>query len=165
MANKRGWGGARPGAGRRPGPDPKVSHRAREEHDGRRPLLVTFRRAKDAPSLRGASVTRAIHEAIRGASTAAATSMAAATTNAAFRIVRFAISPTEVQLIAHATDQRSLAWGARSVAIRVARAINGVLGRKGPVWSERYRTRALTTAREVRDATNDPKKQWVAVRA
>jgi hypothetical protein len=38
------------------------------------------------------------------------------------------------------------------VAIRMARAVNRVLRRKGSVWSCRYHARALTTPREVRNA-------------
>src|SRR5262249_51404936 len=36
--------------------------------------------------------------------------------------------------------------------IRIARAVNRALGRRGRVWAERYHARALTTPRAVRNA-------------
>src|SRR5262249_24586111 len=45
-----------------------------------------------------------------------------------------------------------LSEGMRGLAIRVARAINRVLGRRGTVWRERYHARALRTPREGRHA-------------
>jgi hypothetical protein len=36
------------------------------------------------------------------------------------------------------------------VAVRLARAVNRVIGRRGQVWSDRYHARALCTPREVR---------------
>jgi hypothetical protein len=38
----------------------------------------------------------------------------------------------------------------RGLTIRVARAVNRALGRKGSVWNDRYHARALSTPREVR---------------
>jgi len=38
------------------------------------------------------------------------------------------------------------------MAIRIALAVNRVLGRRGAVWSDRYHSRALKTPREVRNA-------------
>jgi hypothetical protein len=38
------------------------------------------------------------------------------------------------------------------LAIRVARAINRTVGRRGRVWGDRYHARPLSTPREVRNA-------------
>jgi hypothetical protein len=46
----------------------------------------------------------------------------------------------------------SPARGVQGLAIRVARAVNRVLARQGPVWGDRYHARALATPREVRNA-------------
>jgi len=42
--------------------------------------------------------------------------------------------------------------GIQGLAIRVAKAINRALGRRGKVWWDRYHARALSTPREVRHA-------------
>ena len=42
--------------------------------------------------------------------------------------------------------------GVRGLAIRVAKAVNRILGRRGRVWSDRYHARMLRTPREVRNA-------------
>ena len=57
-----------------------------------------------------------------------------------------------MHLIVEAEDARTLTSGVRGLAIRVARAVNRALGRRGSVWNTRYHARALTTPREVRHA-------------
>jgi hypothetical protein len=49
-----------------------------------------------------------------------------------------------------AEHTRGLSRGVCGLAIRIARAVNRTLGRKGRVWGTRYHVRALTTPREVR---------------
>jgi hypothetical protein len=39
----------------------------------------------------------------------------------------------------------------QGLAVRVARAVNRVLGRRGAVWGDRYHSRPLCTPREVRN--------------
>lgn len=46
----------------------------------------------------------------------------------------------------------ALMRGLRGLVVRLARAINRTVGRRGRVWADRYHTRALTTPREVRNA-------------
>ena len=55
-----------------------------------------------------------------------------------------------MHLLVEGADTRALALGIRGLIIRVARAVNRVLGRTGSVWNDRYHARALTTPREVR---------------
>jgi hypothetical protein len=40
----------------------------------------------------------------------------------------------------------------RGLAIRIARLVNRLLGRRGSVWADRYHARMLRTPREVRNA-------------
>jgi hypothetical protein len=42
--------------------------------------------------------------------------------------------------------------GVRGLAIRVAKAVNRALGRRGRVWADRYHAHLLRTPREVRNA-------------
>ncbi len=69
-----------------------------------------------------------------------------------FRLLHFSVQDDHVHLIVEADDQRSLGRGMAGVAIRMARAANRILHRRGPLWSCRYHARALTTPREVRNA-------------
>ncbi|HEX5099705.1 MAG TPA: hypothetical protein VFV94_09410 [Polyangiaceae bacterium] len=49
-----------------------------------------------------------------------------------------------------AADKRALSSGVRSVTIRIARYVNDLLSRRGPLWADRWHGRALRTPREVR---------------
>jgi putative transposase len=115
-----------------------VPHRARPEHSRACPVHLTLRGRSGLPSFRGQSVFGVIREALRAGS------------SARFRVVQFSVQSDHLHMIIEAADARALALGARGLAIRVARAINRQLGRRGPVWGDRYHARALRTPREVR---------------
>ena len=127
-----GWGGARPGAGRKPGPDSGMRHRARAPHDGRRPLLVTMDRVKGMPSLRSLRLLRVVESAIAASAQSDAGSQG-------FRVVRFTVDAARLALVVEADNELTLSRGVRSVCIRVARRVNAALGRHGHVWADRYR--------------------------
>jgi REP element-mobilizing transposase RayT len=69
-----------------------------------------------------------------------------------FRVVHFSVQRDHVHLIVEAKNAQALSAGVRSVAIRIARYVNEVLSRQGPLWDGRWRGRALTTPREMRNA-------------
>jgi len=69
-----------------------------------------------------------------------------------FRVVEFSVQDNHVHLIVEADGDLVLRRGIRGLAIRVARAVNRVLNRRGSVWADRYHARALTTPRAVRNA-------------
>jgi REP element-mobilizing transposase RayT len=71
---------------------------------------------------------------------------------ARFRILHFSVQRDHLHLIVEAADKRALSSGVRSVAIRVARYVNDLLSRRGPLWADRWHGRALRTPREVRNA-------------
>jgi hypothetical protein len=54
--------------------------------------------------------------------------------------------------VGRADETPALESGLRGLTIRLARAVNRALGRRGAVWAERYHARALTTPRAVRHA-------------
>jgi len=101
---------------------------------------VTLRAADAIRCLRSCRVFPAVRRAL------------AASSHANFRILEFSIQDNHVHLIAEAEHRRALSGGVRGLAIRLARAVNRALGRRGPVWSDRYHARALTTPRAVRHA-------------
>ena len=76
----------------------------------------------------------------------------AAGSRSAFRIIEFSVQNDHVHLIAEADDRLALSGGIRGVAIRLARAVNRTLARRGRVFGDRYHARALTTPRAVRHA-------------
>jgi REP element-mobilizing transposase RayT len=69
-----------------------------------------------------------------------------------FWLLHFSVQRDHIHLIVEAKDKRSLSSGVRSVAIRVARYVNDLLSRRGPLWADRFHSRALRTPSEVRNA-------------
>jgi len=142
LPTPRTWGGRRRGAGRKltPGRRPTVPHRSRPPHVGAHPIHVTLRAVDALRCLRSARVFPAVRRAI------------AAAGHFDFRIIQFSVQNDHVHVLAEAEDGRALSGGVRGLAIRLARAVNRTLGRKGRVWGSRYHARALTTPRAVRHA-------------
>lgn len=58
----------------------------------------------------------------------------------------------DVNLALAPTSLTALSSGIRSIAIRIARYVNDLLRRRGPLWADRFHSRALTSPREVRNA-------------
>ena len=135
------WGGRRHGSGRKPGPRPLTRHRARPAHRAAEPVHVTLR-ARIAP-LRSQHVFPTVRLALARASRREPKR---------FRIVHFSVQRDHLHLIVEARDKRALSAGMRSVAIRVARYVNDLLSRRGPLWAGRWHGRALKSSREVRNA-------------
>ena len=136
------WGGRRRGAGRKltPGRRPGVPHRPRLPHSAAHPVHVTLRATAAIRCLRAGRVFPRLRCALIAAS------------YSGFRIIHYSVQDDHIHLIIEADDGRRLSRGMRGLAIRIARAVNGALGRRGPVWDERYHARALTTPRAVRHA-------------
>ena len=138
----RTWGGRRPGAGRKltPGRRPGVPHRPRPPHTAAHPLHITLRTGPAVRCLRSSRVFPAVSLALAAAS------------HSGFRMLQFSVQDDHVHLIVEADDTQALRRGLRGLAIRVARAVNRALGRRGAVWGDRYHARALTSPRAVRHA-------------
>jgi len=78
--------------------------------------------------------------------------LAAAKQQFGFALVHFSVQRDHLHLIAEAQDRRALARGVQGLSIRVARAVNRCLQRKGRLFADRYHARALKSPREVRFA-------------
>jgi len=137
----RGHGGGRPGAGRKPGPNPRVHHRSRAFASPRFPHHVTLKVREDIPSLRTVRLVRELERGLRAASS-----------RSRFRVVHYSIQADHVHLIVEASSSLDLGCGMKAVGARLARAVNRVFARRGPVLRDRYHVRTLTTPREVRNA-------------
>jgi putative transposase len=116
-----------------------VAHRARPVHRKANPVHLTMRARRGLPSLRQGRVFPAVRGAIASAE------------KAGFRVLQFSVQRDHVHFIVEAADKRQLSGGVRGLAIRIALAVNHVLGRRGGVWGDRYHVRALATPREVRN--------------
>ncbi len=134
-----GWGGARPGAGRKPGSRRATPHRARPEHRSYQPVHVTLRAALGP--LRSQHLFPTVRLALVRSGRA---------TPESFRIVQFSVQNDHLHLIVEARSKRALSSGMRSLAIRTARYVNDLLQRRGRFWADRWHGRALTSPREVR---------------
>jgi putative transposase len=137
----RTWGGKRAGAGRKPTlARAGVPHSARPAHTKRHPVHVTLRAVRRLPSLRKQRVFLEMRRAL------------ARTKRDWFRVVHFSVQIDHVHLLVEADDKGGLSRGLSGAVVRLARAVNRVLERRGSIWADRYHARALATPREVRHA-------------
>jgi hypothetical protein len=67
-----------------------------------------------------------------------------------FRVIHFSIQQDHGHFIVEGDEPRRARGGVHGLAIRLALAVNRVLGRKGKVVGDRYHARALTTPRQMR---------------
>jgi REP element-mobilizing transposase RayT len=136
----RTWGGARAGAGRKPkGQRAGVSHLPRPVHSQHHPLHVTLRVRREVPGLREWDLFVEVRRAL-----------VAGRERFGFRLVHFSVQRDHLHLIAEAANRHALSRGVQGLSIRVARAINRQLHRRGKVFADRYHARALKTPRAAR---------------
>ncbi len=136
-----GWGGKRVGAGRKVDPASGEPHLRRTDVASRYPCHVTLKVCDGVPSLRTAKLVRRLER-----------SWAAASGRGDFRLVRYAIQANHIHLLVEAKDADALGRGMTSLGARLARAVNRVFERTGPVLKDRYRHEVLTTKTQVRNA-------------
>jgi REP element-mobilizing transposase RayT len=140
-------GGKRPGAGRpriheRPGLDgPGVPHLKREAFASRRAVHVTQRVRPDVGYLRKQGPARVLLGAFKDAAE-----------RGGMRIAHYSVQGQHLHLVVEAADARALSRGMQGLAIRVARRLNARLGRRGPVFADRYHAHVLDSRREVANA-------------
>ncbi len=135
------WGGPRLGSGRKPGANPGLPHRGRPRFPGRFPAHVTLKMRPDVPSLRTVRVVREIER-----------SFAAACERGQFRVVHYSLQSDHAHLLVEAANRHALGRGMKAIGARLARAVNRVCQRRGPVLADRFHLRLLRTPREVRAA-------------
>jgi REP element-mobilizing transposase RayT len=135
------WGGARAGAGRKPGALRRDPHRRRAPLASRHPCHVTLRVEKDVPPLRSARLVADLERSWREACE-----------RDRFRLVHYSVQGNHVHLIVEAASARDLACGLKAIAARFARSVNRVFHRVGRVLADRCHVHVLRTPREVRNA-------------
>ena len=141
LRNRSRWGGQRPGAGRKPGAHPGLAHRSRPRFPGRYPAHVTLKIRPDVPSLRTVRLVREIER-----------SFSAACERGQFRVVHYSLQSDHAHLLVEAANRHALGRGMKAIGARLARAVNRVFQRRGPVLADRFHLHVLRTPREVRAA-------------
>src|SRR2546423_688831 len=133
------WGGARPGAGRkRVAARPNVPHRPREKFR-KATLHVTLRLRREVWNLRTHRCFRALKHALaRGCE------------RFGYRLIHFSIQGNHIHMILEAPDVVALGRAMKGLEVRMARALNKVMSRKGAVFADRYHAHLLRSPREFR---------------
>jgi len=136
----RGRGGCRDGAGRPRKPSSGVPHLQRAKVSRHHPVHVTWRVRDELPSLRRPRLRAVIERAFEKGCQ-----------RFGMRLVHYSLQRGHMHLICEASDGGVLSRGLQGLGIRVAKALNRTLGRKGSVFADRYHSRILKTPREVRN--------------
>lgn len=136
---RRGWGGARKGAGRKRGHN--VPHARRPAHALTHPVHVTLRLAKHVWNLRSQRAFFHVEAALRRTNR-----------RGLVRIVHFSVQHNHLHLIVESRDRATLASGIKGFEVRLSRGLNFMMRAKGRVLGDRYHRRDLRSPREVRNA-------------
>lgn len=140
-----GWGGARKGAGR-PRKDgtrplkPGVPHLPRPSLTGQLPVHVTWRLRPEVWSERTAELFDVLKEIMYAAE------------RPGFHVMHCGFKRDYIHLIVEAEDRPSLSRGLQGVGVRLARAINFLLGRSGGIVTDRFHSTILRTPKLLREA-------------
>ena len=137
-----GWGGRRKNAGRpAKGEHAGASHLRRERLSPKHPAHVTLRIRAGVWSLRShRSFSRLL------------ACFEAGKERFGFRLCAFSVLGNHIHLIVEAQDEVALARGMQGLCIRIAKKLNAMMNRKGPVFADRYHAHILRTPTEVRHA-------------
>jgi hypothetical protein len=114
-----------------------MRHGSREAF-GKLPVHVTVRVRSGLPSLRTIAI---VHQIER--------TFARGCTRRYFRLVHYALQGNHAHFVVEADDRRALGRGMMAIGARLARAVNRVAKRCGPVLADRFHSRLLRTPREV----------------
>ncbi|HET7786255.1 MAG TPA: transposase [Myxococcales bacterium] len=135
-------GGKRPGAGRKPkGRRALVSHHGRPRFEKPTAVQVTLRVAGHVWNLR----SRRCFETIE-------TCLAEARERFGFRVIEFTVLGNHLHMVVEADDDEALSRGMQGLNIRIAKALNRLMKRKGRVFADHYHSRLLRSPTELVNA-------------
>jgi hypothetical protein len=129
-----------------------MPHVSRPVHKQRFPLLITSRLRPGLRSLRHEREADCVRVALSRANGAALARAGTRGSSAPFQVVHHSIQSNHLHLIVEAASREELTVGMRSLLVRIARSLNRLWQRSGPVFSDRFHERELRTPREVRNA-------------
>src|SRR5258705_410003 len=104
-------------------------------------LTVLLRTRAGVGGMRRQRVLSALEEAFR-----------AARIRFGMRIVHYSLQGNHMHLLVEVDDRASLGRGMQGLAIRIAKALNRLFARAGPVWADRYHSHVLRSRREAANA-------------
>jgi putative transposase len=119
----------------------KVPHRRRPKLSPRHPVHVTWRVLPHVWNLRSQRCFSRIRRCFqRGRD------------RFGFRLVHFSVQGNHIHMLVEAPDERALARGMQGLGVRIAKALNRLMGRKGTVFADHYHTRQLRSPIQVANA-------------
>ena len=77
-----------------------------------------------------------------------------------FRLVHFSVQGNHVHMVVEAPDPQSLARAMKGLEVRMARALNKVMNRRGPVFADRCHSHLLRSPRETAHAVRYVLENW-----
>ena len=132
-------GGKRRGAGRKPkGPRALVSHDARPQFGKPTPVHVVLRVRQEVWDLRSGRSWKRLRNAFAGSCG-----------RFGLRLIQFSIQGNHLHLIFEADSHESLSRGMQGLCVRIAKALNKMMRRKGPVFADHYFARLLESPRKL----------------
>ena len=132
-------GGRRPGAGRPRGD--RVSHAERPRFARPTPVHVTLRVRDFVWNLRSSRAFRRLRSCF-----------SRARGRFGARLIHFSVQGNHLHLILEADDNQALSRALQGLCIRIAKALNSMMGRAGAVFSDHYWSRLLRTPAELVNA-------------
>lgn len=136
------WGGRRTGAGRKPkGRRALVSHKSRPGFEKAAAVHVTLRVAEHVWNLRSRRCFRMIEACL-----------AEARGRLGLRFIEFTVLGNHLHLLVEADSAHSLSRGMQGLGIRVAKALNRLMRKRGRVFADHYHSRLLRTPTELVNA-------------
>jgi REP element-mobilizing transposase RayT len=115
-----------------------MPHEVRAPLASRFPVHVTLRTVDGLSGLRSRACFRAISNAFR-----------LARSRQTIRLTEFSVQGNHLHLIVEAADAERLSRGMQGLGISIAKRLNALLGRSGPVFADRYHAHILKTPTEV----------------
>ena len=77
-----------------------------------------------------------------------------------FRLIDFSVQGNHIHMIVEAPDVMALGRAIKGLAVRMARALNKVMSRRGPVFADRYHTHLLVSPIEAFQAIRYVLENW-----
>jgi REP element-mobilizing transposase RayT len=132
------WGGKRRRAGRKTNEKRKrVTHRARASVTSGCGVHVTLRVREGVWSLRGTRAFAVLSRCFERAKD-----------RFGFRLIHFSVQGNHLHLLVEARDNQALARGVQGLAVRIAKGLNKLMERSGPVFADHFHSRVLRTPTE-----------------
>ncbi|HEY6911965.1 MAG TPA: transposase [Myxococcales bacterium] len=110
---------------------------------------MTVRLRREVWNLRGHRCFRALRR-----------SFAAGCERFGFRLVHFSVQGNHVHMIVEAPDAVALGRAMKGLAVRMARALNKAMRRRGPVFADRYHALLLESPRQAANAIRCVLENW-----